>query len=128
MATKKKVEEAKVEVKEAAQKAAAGAKKTAATAAKKTATAAKKTATAAKKTASAAKKTVAAKKPAEKKVVTVVEFAEKQVDVENVVEACKADFKANNKGNVRTINVYIKPEDNAAYYVVNGKVNGKVDL
>lgn len=125
MATKKKVEEAKVEVKEAAQKAAAGAK----TAAKKTAaTAAKKTATAAKKTASAAKKTAAAKKPAEKKVVTVVEFAEKQVDVENVVEACKADFKANNKGNVRTINVYIKPEDNAAYYVVNGKVNGKVDL
>lgn len=115
MATKK-VEEAKVEaVKAEAKKPAA-----------KKAPAAKKT-TAAKK-APAAKKTAAAKKPAEKKVVTVVEFAEKQVDVENVVEACKADFKANNKGNVRTINVYIKPEDNAAYYVVNGKVNGKVDL
>ena len=75
-----------------------------------------------------AKKAAAAKKPAEKKVVTVVEFDEKQVDVEAVIEACKADFKANNKGSVRTINVYIKPEDSAAYYVVNGKVNGKVDL
>ncbi|MCR5143267.1 MAG: DUF6465 family protein [Ruminococcus sp.] len=80
----------------------------------------------AKKTA--AKKTPAAKKTDEKKVVTVVEFADKQVDVDAVAEACRADFKANSKGHIRTINVYIKPEDNAAYYVVNGKVNGKVDL
>ncbi|MBQ1537330.1 MAG: hypothetical protein IIZ73_03280 [Ruminococcus sp.] len=77
---------------------------------------------------SAAKKTPAAKKTDQKKVVTVVEFADKQVDVDVVAEACRADFKANNKGNVRSLNVYIKPEDNAAYYVVNGKVSGKVDL
>ena len=70
----------------------------------------------------------AAKKTDQKKVVTVVEFADKQVDVDVVAEACRADFKANNKGNVRSLNVYIKPEDNAAYYVVNGKVSGKVDL
>ena len=127
MATKK-VEEAKVEVKEVAQKAAATAKKTATTAAKKTASAAKKTATAAKKTAATAAKKAPAKKAAEKKVVTVVEFADKQVNVEAVAEACKADFKANNKGTVKTLNVYIKPEDNAAYYVVNDTVNGKVDL
>ena len=118
--TKKTVEAAAEAAKPAEKKAPA--KKAAATAKKAAATAAKKTGTAAKKTAAAAKKAV------EKKVVTAVEFDGKQVDVDAVAEACKADFKANRKGNVRTLKVYIKPEDNAAYYVVNDKVEGKIDL
>ena len=69
----------------------------------------------------------AAKAPAKKETV-VVQFAGKELDVEAVVEAAKADFKANNKGAVRSLNVYIKPEDNAAYYVVNSKVEGKIEL
>lgn len=122
MATSKVVKEAaaaeKAEVKETA-------KTVKKPAAKKTADA--KTAAAEKKPAPAKKP--AAKKTADKKIVTVVEFNEKQVDVDAVAEACRADFKANAKGNIHTLNVYIKPEDNAAYYVVNnGKYNGKIDL
>lgn len=97
--------------------------KTAAKAEKKAAPKAEKPA--AKKTTT---KKAAAAKPVAKKEVVAVQFAGKEYNVDAVVEAAKADFKANNKGSLRSINVYIKPEDDAAYYVVNGKVQGKVDL
>ena len=77
-----------------------------------------------------------AKKPAAKK--TAAKTAEKcevkvqclgkEYDVAAVTEACKADFKAKNKGAVKSISVYIKPEESAAYYVVNGDVSDKVEL
>ncbi|MBR1749410.1 MAG: hypothetical protein IJ740_00820 [Ruminococcus sp.] len=118
--------EAVKETKKAVKKAAdTTAKK--ATAAKKTAkTAAAKTATKAKSTAAKAK--TAAKKAVEDKAAVFVQFGDKEVAAKDILEAAKADFKANNKGTVRTIKVYIKPEDNAAYYVVNEKATGKVDL
>ena len=86
-----------------------------------------------KKAAPKAEKKVAAKKSPAKKADTkkekiIVQYGGKEYDADAVVEAAKADFKANNKGCLRSINVYIKPEDNAAYYVVNGKVEGKVSL
>jgi len=74
----------------------------------------------------AAKKT--APKAEAKKETVVLQFAGKEFAMDAVVEAAKADFKANNKGCVRSINVYVKPEEDAAYFVVNGKVTGKVEL
>lgn len=128
MATNKVEKEVAAEVKAEAKETSKTAEKTAVrktTAAKKTA--ADKKAAPSKK-AVPAKKT-AAKKGSDRKIITVVEFNDKQVDVDAVAEACRADFKANAKGNIHTLNVYIKPEDNAAYYVVNnGKYNGKIDL
>ena len=56
-----------------------------------------------------------------------LQFAGKDIAVDAIVEAAKADFKANNKGAVKTVEVYLKPEENAAYYVING-VAGKVAL
>lgn len=121
MATLKKNAETKSTKEEAkVVKTAAKAEKKAAPKAEKPA--AKKTTT---KKAAAAK---SAAKPVAKKEVVAVQFAGKEYNVDAVVEAAKADFKANNKGSLRSINVYIKPEDDAAYYVVNGKVQGKVDL
>ena len=83
----------------------------------------------------AAKKAAAAKKPAAKKAaapakaeVIKVQFGGNEYDTAASVEAVKAAYKAENKSAIKTLSVYIKPEDNAAYYVVNGKVNGKVDL
>lgn len=89
-----------------------------------------------KKAAVSTEKKPAAKKPAAKKAVkteakkenVVLQFAGKEYDVDAIVTLAKADFKANNKGCVRSLNVYLKPEDSAAYYVVNGKTEGKVDL
>ena len=117
-------------VKAEGKKVAGAAKKAAAkteTAAKK---AAAKTETAAKKTATAAKKTV--KKAAEKVEAKtgdkiVLEFADRQIEMKAVLEACKADYKAQTKKTAKNVQVYVKPEDNAAYYVV-GKFTGKVDL
>lgn len=89
-----------------------------------------------------AKKAAAPKKTAEKKPATkkapakkaepktnvVVEFYGRQIIAKDVVAACEAAYKAENKEAVKSIDVYVKPEDNAAYYVVNSKVSGKVDL
>lgn len=82
-----------------------------------------------------AKKPAAKKSPAKKTAKTdvkkenvLVQFSGKEYDIDSIVTLAKADFKANNKGCVRSINVYVKPEDSAAYYVVNGKTEGKVDL
>jgi hypothetical protein len=74
-----------------------------------------------------AKETAAAKKTSEK-VVTKIQYDGNEYDLAEIIEKAKADYKANNKGAVKSLNVYIKPEDKAAYYVVNDKVTGKVDL
>lgn len=122
MATKKTAAAA-VEVKTAETEKPAA--KTAA--AKKTA--AKKPAaktTAAKKTAA---KKPAAKTAAKKTGETVkVQFAGNEYDTAAILEAVKAAYKAQSKAAIKSLEVYIKPEDGAAYYVVNDKVSGKVDL
>lgn len=74
----------------------------------------------------AAKKTSA--KKAEPKTNVVVEFYGRQIITKDVVAACEAAYKAENKEAVKSIDVYVKPEDNAAYYVVNATVSGKIDL
>ena len=97
-------------------------------------TTAKKTAAkkpAAKKTAAkkpAAKKT-AAKKPAAKKTATkkktnnvYVEFAGNKFNVEKIEKAVKADYtKKSGKKTMTTVNIYVKPEDGKAYYVIDRK-------
>lgn len=119
---------------------AAQAPKTAAQAEKKAApvkkTAEKKTAVKAEPKKAAAKKAPAKKAPAKKpaakkaepKVNVVVEFYGRQIIAKDVVAACEAAYKAENKDAVKSIDVYVKPEDNAAYYVVNAKTSGKIDL
>lgn len=102
-------------------------------AAKTKKTAEKKTAE--KKTA-AAKKTSSAKKPAAKKTTAkktidskvYIQFFGKQVTASDVLASCEADYKSNNKTAIKNIEVYVKPEDDVAYYVVNGDVQGKVSL
>ena len=47
---------------------------------------------------------------------------------EEIVEKCKQAYKAENKAKIKTIDVYVKPADKKAYYVVNDKSAGSVDL
>ena len=47
---------------------------------------------------------------------------------QELAERCKADFRANNKGAIRSCKLYVKPEDGMVYYVVNGKHEGKLPL
>lgn len=120
MATKTTAKAAKVEP----------AKTTAAKAAeKKTAEKAVEKKPAAKKTAAkttTTRKTAAAKK--EMKVNAYVEFAGRQVEEKTIVaDVKKAWTKSGNKvGDIKTMELYIKPEESTAYYVINGTETGSV--
>lgn len=70
--------------------------------------------------APAAKKTPA--KKAEPKATVVIEYGENQIVAKEVLDAATKAYKANHRGvTIKTIEVYIQPENNVAYYVVNGE-------
>lgn len=117
--------EAKKAVKNAAKKVEKEVKETVKKAEKETKTAAKT----AKKTASTAKKA------AEKALINTTvkglffEYGDKQIDASALADLARNSYKENGgKAAVRALELYVKAEDNALYYVVNGKENGKVDL
>ena len=94
----------------------------------------------------AAKKTAAAKKPATKAQATAkpaaktakaatapketfkIQFGADEYDFAEIKKAVEADCKSKVKGKIKTIEIYIKPEDKAVYYVVNGDFSDKIDL
>ena len=59
-----------------------------------------------------------------------IQFAGKEVKTEELVEQVKAQWTAEGHrvSSIKSLEVYVKPEDNAAYYVINGKENGKIEL
>ena len=90
---------------------------------------------AAAETAPEAEKKVAAKKPAAKKaepvIKTILQIDGKDIDVSTVAADALKAYKAVHKRKVvNEFVVYVKPEDNAAYYTVNGEGNDefKVEL
>ncbi|MBO4578686.1 MAG: hypothetical protein J5715_00900 [Clostridiales bacterium] len=79
----------------------------------------------------AAKKTTA-KNPAAKKVAKktvapkkfVIQAAGSEVSYDAVVKKVNKAYKEN----IKTLEIYVKPEENKAYYFINGKDDGSVDL
>ena len=66
---------------------------------------------------------------ADRKTSVYVEVNDNQYDVSKVMDKASKDYKKGNKGELKSIDLYIKPEDGKAYYVANGgKVTGSVDL
>ena len=52
-----------------------------------------------------------------------------EVKLDALVEKAKEDFKSAHKRTpIVSLKMYLKPEDNAAYYVINETSAGKVDL
>ncbi len=103
------------------------------------ATAAKTTKTAAAKTtaAKAEEKAAPAKKPAAKKAAAkaveakvYIEFNGAKVPVDEIVENVKATYKANGGNDeIKSLEVYVQPNESAAYFVVNGEPTGnKMDV
>lgn len=80
----------------------------------------------------AAKKAKEAKNEAAKAeaagVNVVVEFNGTQRKVDEIVDKIKNEWVAagHRLSSIKSLDVYIKPEDYTAYYVINGKVTGKV--
>lgn len=126
--TEKKVEKKAEKVAEKAVKAV----KAEAPAEKKVVAAAKKVVKKAEKTVDAvAKKAVKTVKKADTKdakATVVLQYAGAEVKMADVLEAAKKDFAKNNTVALKTITLYVKPEDGAAYYVANGDITGKVNL
>ncbi len=78
------------------------------------------------KTAAKTTKTTKTTKAKETKVSVTVEFNNKNTSIDAVVEAVKEAYKAEgNKDAVETVELFVQPENNVAYYVVNGKAEGK---
>ncbi|MCI8515539.1 MAG: hypothetical protein HFG75_01480 [Hungatella sp.] len=67
-------------------------------------------------------KKAAAKKTAEPKATVTVQYQGKNIVAADVLEAAKKAFaEANPDVEIETIDLYVKPEDGAAYYAVNGQ-------
>ena len=92
----------------------------------------KKTAskTTAKKTAAKPTARTAAKK-AEVKTELFLQFAGREYTQEEVLQKVKNVWTKelkNKVGDMKDVKIYLKPEEFAAYYVINGDTTGKVDL
>ena len=82
-----------------------------------------------KTTAKTATKTAAKTTSATAPVETVkVQFGGDEYDFAEIKKAVEADYKSKFKGKVKTIEFYIKPEDKAVYYVINGDFSDKIEL
>lgn len=82
-----------------------------------------------KTTAKATKAAKAAKKEPVKPEI-IVQYQNSEIDTASVEERVKAQFVAegHKAGFIRKLNIYIKPEEYSAYYVINDKFSGRVDL
>lgn len=71
------------------------------------------------------------RKPATKKVEVTVEFSGKSYSTEQLAKIAK-DVWVYDLGRkateFKTVEIYVKPEENQAYYVVNGEVTGSFSL
>lgn len=72
-----------------------------------------------------AKRAPAAKKAAAPKVSLSLQYLGKELTQEAMVDAVKAQWAG---ADIKSLELYIKPEDNAVYYAVNGESTGKIEL
>ena len=80
-----------------------------------------------KKTVKKAPAKTTAAKPRKKKVVpnfVIQSSADQSITYAAVIEKVKAAFD----GEVTSVDIYVKADEGKAYYVINGDVNGAVDL
>ena len=70
------------------------------------------------------------KKAEEKTTEIVLQFQGNEVTTASIEEKIKAKFveEGHRAGNIKTLTIYVKPEEAAAYYVINENYTGRVDL
>ena len=76
----------------------------------------------------AAKKAAAPKKEAEATV--YVQYQDAEIEPKKVLEQVKTDWvnAGHRVSSIKKVDLYIKPEEGKAYWVINGKETGSVDL
>ncbi len=89
---------------------------------------------AAAKTEETTVKPAAKKAPAKKtalKETIVLQFAGREIDSADVVKKAKEYWTKelkNKAGDMKSVTIYLKPEENKAYFVINGDVTGSTEL
>ncbi|MBO6229439.1 MAG: hypothetical protein J6O50_02650 [Ruminiclostridium sp.] len=58
----------------------------------------------------------------------ILQYGGGEYDIEKIRESVAADSKGKIRGKIKSLDIYVKPEDHAVYYVVNGKDSFKIDL
>ena len=60
----------------------------------------------------------------------VIQFQGNEVTAASIEEKVKAQFVADGHrvGTIKSLSIYVKPEEYSAYYVINEKHEGRVDL
>lgn len=59
----------------------------------------------------------------------VLQYQGSETDLNALVEAAKAEFRSTHKRTLVTaLKIYVKPEDQTAYYVINETFEGKIPL
>lgn len=83
-----------------------------------------------RKPGSKTKSTKAAAKKEETVTEVYVQFGPGESSVNAVIDKIKAEYveQGHRASSIKTLNVYLKPEDRSAYYVINDKIAGRVDL
>ena len=80
------------------------------------------------------KKAVTKKAPAKKAVVkenVVIQFGGKETTTTDIMKNVKAYWTKelkNKVGDLKSVTLYVKPEENKVYFVINNDVTGSVDL
>ncbi len=57
-----------------------------------------------------------------------VQYGADEYDFAEIRKAVEADYKGKVKGKIKTVEIYIKPEDKAVYYVINSDFSDKIEL
>ena len=57
-----------------------------------------------------------------------IQYDGKEVEVEDIIAKAEDAYRVSGEKPLKKINVYIKPDENAAYYVINDTVIGQIDL
>ena len=76
-----------------------------------------------------AKRTTAAKKEVKK--TSFLQYAGKEVDLDSLYEQVKTIWTkemGKKAGDLKDIKLYVKPEEFAAYYVINEEITGSIDF
>lgn len=85
--------------------------------------------TEAEKKARAKEREAIKQKAANLKPVTHVQYQDVDVTVEDLIEAAKADFRSARKRTpITDLQLYVKPEERTAYYVINESYEGQISF
>ncbi|MBQ7679753.1 MAG: hypothetical protein IJT34_07875 [Butyrivibrio sp.] len=57
-----------------------------------------------------------------------VQYGDHELRTEDIAARCRENYEQNggDLADLKELQIYVKPEDNAAYYVVNGSTTGKI--